>query len=226
MQQQQRLALDGRYAALLKNLNLAPEKLDKFKTLLLEKQSAAQDVFAAAEAQGLDPRENREEIRKLVATTNAEIDGNLKSLLGEDAFAQYEKFQQTQPQRNLVNQLQQSLSYTATPLTAPQAERLVDIFATTTTSQGPGAGGPPADGGRGGPAGGPRGGPGLAGGPGGGGPAPSATLTAAAVTAAQQVLSAAQIETLQQLQQTQQAQQQLNQLIRAGRGDPPPRRGG
>lgn len=230
MQQQQRLALDGRYAALFRNLNLPADKLEKFKTLLLDKQTATQDVFAAAEAQGLDPRTNRDEIRKLVASTQGEIDDSLKSLLGADGFAQYEKFQQTQPQRNLVNQLQQSLSYTATPLTTTQAEQLVDVFATTTAtspSGNPRGGGefgrppPPDGGGRGF-----GGGPGGPGGP-GGGPQPSATLTPAAMTAAQQVLSTAQVEALVQIQQTQQAQQQLGQMMRANRGgDAAPKRGG
>ena len=43
---QQKGQLDSRYAALFKNLNLSPEQLDKFKTLLVERQTAMQDVVA------------------------------------------------------------------------------------------------------------------------------------------------------------------------------------
>jgi len=64
---QQKAGLDGGYAALLKKLNLSPADLDKFKSLLVEKQSAVRDVMAAARSQGLTGRESREEIRKLGA---------------------------------------------------------------------------------------------------------------------------------------------------------------
>ncbi len=227
-QAQQKLALDSRYAALFKNLNLPADKLDQFKTLLLEKQTSVQDVFAAAEQQGLDPRTSRDQMRQLIANAQNEIDGSIKSLLGADGYAQYEQFQQTQPQRTLVNQLQQSLSYTAAPLSAAQADQLVQILAANAPAGRGGNGGdvffaggtPPTP-----PDGGGRGGVFFAGGPGGFG---GATITNEAVSAAQQVLSAPQLDALQQLQQTQQAQQQLNQLMRTNRdgGAPAPRGGG
>ncbi len=221
MQQQQKLALDSRYAPLFKALNLPPDKLDKFKSLLLDKQTAVQDVMAAAFDQGIDPRANGGEVRKMIASAQAEIDTNLKALLGDDAFAQYDQFQRTQPQRNVVNQLQQSLSYTAAPLSTAQADQLVAILTANTAARPTGDGGGPgmfADGGGRGGFG--RGGP-MDGGNGGG-----ATITTEAVSAAQQILSAPQLTALQQLQQTQQEQQQLSQQLRANRGDAPPPRGG
>src|SRR4051812_32869569 len=45
---QQKGALDSRYSSLFKQLNLSPADLEKFKNLLVEKQSAAMDVMAAA----------------------------------------------------------------------------------------------------------------------------------------------------------------------------------
>jgi hypothetical protein len=216
MQQQQKLALDNRFAALFKRLNLPADQLESFKTLLLEKQSAAQDVMAAAASQGLDPRNNGAEIRKMIASAQAETDGSLKALLGTEGFSQYEQFQQTQPQRSLVNQLQQSLSYTAAPLSTTQADQLIQILAAnapTVPADGNapvfGRGNPPFDGGG-------RGGIGGA----------ALTITPAAVTAAQAVLSAPQVVALQQLQAAQQAQQQLNQQMRAGRGEGGGPRGG
>ena len=50
---QQKMALDPRYSALFKSLNLSPADLDKFKSLLVEKQAATTDVMRAA-------RENRD----------------------------------------------------------------------------------------------------------------------------------------------------------------------
>lgn len=221
MQQQQKLALDGRFAPLFKALNLSPASLEQLKSLLLEKQAVMPDVMAAAREQGVDPRSNPQEFRKMVAAAQADIDGSIKSLLGDEGFAAYQQYQQTLPQRSVVNQLQQSLSYTNAPLSAAQADQLVQILASTAPQSAAGSGGmPPEGGGRGGFGGGPGGG---MGGPPGGGPV-TAPITTEAVALAQQVLSAPQLEALQQLQQTQQAQEQLNQLMRGGRGGA--RRGG
>lgn len=208
MAQQQKSALDLRYAALFKTLNLAPAQLETFKSLLLEKQSAMQDVMAAARGQGLDPRSDPEGFRKLVATTQGDLDANLKAVLGDESFTQYQQFQQSQPQRNVVSQLQQSLSYTDTPLTDAQSAQLLQILATTSTATA-GGGGPPDGGGRGGP---------MGGGGGGGGNGPTALITTQTVAQAQTVLNATQVQALQQLQQTQQAQQQLEQIMRGNNG--------
>jgi hypothetical protein len=235
---QQKGQLDGRYAALFKNLNLSPEQLDKFKTLLVEKQTAMQDVMAAARAQGIDPREDPEGLRKMIHDTQAEVDNNIKELVGDAGFAQYQNYQQTMPQRSVVTQLQQSLSYTNAPLSDAQAEQLVQILAQTSPKNSQGgnrtettgeinlgfAGGPPVqvafteNSGGGG-----RGGGGdrftsfaIGGGAFGGGN--SAPITNEAINLAQSVLSAPQVQGLQQLQQQQQAQQQLQQTVRQSFG--------
>ncbi len=109
---QQKAALDGRYGALFKTLNLSDEKLATFKTLLAEKEATMMDTMRAAREQGLDPRSDPEGFKKLVAATQAETNAAIKAEIGDTAFAQYEQYQATQPQRAVVSQLQQSLSYT------------------------------------------------------------------------------------------------------------------
>jgi hypothetical protein len=216
---QQKAQLDGRYAALFKNLNLSPEQLDKFKSLLVEKQSAMQDVMAAARSQGINPREDPEGFRKMIADTQAEVDNQIKATLGEDGFAKYQNYQETFPQRGVVSQLQQSLSYTGAPLTDSQAEQLVQILAQTSRGN-PGGGrnqlGPDTvvSVGMSVPMGDRGGGPvfnfgGF--GPGGGSSTP---ITDEAISLAQSVLSGPQVQSLVQLQQQQQAQQQLQQAFR------------
>lgn len=228
---QQRGQLDARYAALFKNLNLPPEQLEKLKALLVEKQSVGQDVLAAARSQGINLRDDPEAFRKMIASTQAEVDNSIKAVLGEEGFAKYQNYQETLPQRNVVSQLQQSLSYTSAPLSDSQAEQLVQILAQTTPKNTRGNRGGDqsvveanvtvavtAPGGRGGGNGGGPGGGifniGFGGGGtgtgGGGGP----TITNEAITLAQGVLSGAQVQSLQQLQQQQQAQQQLQQTLR------------
>lgn len=227
---QQKAQLDGRYAALFKNLNLSPEQLEKFKTLLVERQTAIQDVLAAARTEGINPGEDREALRKMIASTQAEVDNNIKSMLGDEAYAKYQNYQETGSQRNTVNQLQQSLSYTNTPLTDAQAEQLVQILAANNARRGQQqqpvvegnvtfevAATPDNGGGRGGNNFGRGGGGGMFvnvgfGGFGGGGG--TAQITNEAISASQGVLSSQQVQALQQLQAQQQAQQQLQQSIR------------
>ncbi len=128
---QQKGALDQRYADLFRRLNLTPAQVDEFKALLVERQTAAADVMAAAREQGLDGREARDELRKLVQETQAQTDERIRSLLGEAAYTEYKTYEQTQPQRALVSQLSNKLSYTSTPLQSSQMDQLVRILAET-----------------------------------------------------------------------------------------------
>jgi hypothetical protein len=228
---QQKAAIDGRYAALFKNLNLSSEQVEKLKTLLAERTNTVQDVMSAARDQGINPRENPEGMRKLIADAQNEINSAIKGVIGEQGFAQLSTYEQTLPQRNLVNDLQQRLSYTNTPLTSTQAEQLVQILAANQPPRQPNAAGVanvdvaiPAPGGRGGPPPGGRG-PDLGGmisgilGPAAGSfigameGGRTAPVTSAAVAQAQTVLAPPQVAALQQIQQQQQSQQQLRQLV-------------
>ena len=200
---QQKTALDARYAALFKNLNLSPADLDKFKSLLVEKQSSAMDVLAAARAQGLNPGDptDRAQIATLLQNAQAQADSNIQQTLGDAQYAQYQNYEQTLPQRNVVNQLAQSLSYTDSPLQESQLEPLVGILA---------ANSPPANQGNGG---------GLAalfggGTMGGGSGNRTSPITDAAVTQAQTVLTPTQVTALQQLQTQQQAGQAIGRMMR------------
>ncbi len=229
---QQKAGIEARYATLFKNLNLPPDQVEKLTALLAERSTTMQDVMSAARDQGVNPRENPDAFRKLVADAQNEINNGIKAVIGDQGFAQLSNYEQTLPQRNVVNELQQRLSYTSSPLTAAQAEQMVQILASTaphrTTST---AGPPPPDagvrmgpppGGRGGPdvgamLGALGAGPGLGmimdGGRGGGGGGGTAPVTPAAVAQSQSVLAPAQVAALQQIQQQQQAQQQLRQLV-------------
>jgi hypothetical protein len=130
---QEKARLDSSYAPLFKQLtqqlNLSPAQLAAFQNLLVQKQDAARDVLAAARDQGLDLRTDRAEIGQLVTQSNTEIDNQIESTLGSDAYAQYQSYEQTLPQRNTVNQIQQSLSYTSSPLTDSQAQQLIQTLA-------------------------------------------------------------------------------------------------
>jgi hypothetical protein len=135
---QRRSSLDGRYAALFKKLNLSPADLEKFKSLLVDKQSAPMDVMNAAREQGLNPRENREQIQALIRNFEAETDAAIRATLGEAAYQQYQQYEQTGPQRGMVSQLEQRLSYSRTPLYGNQSEQLVNVLAASNGTGGRG----------------------------------------------------------------------------------------
>lgn len=193
MSLQQRAALDARYAELFKKLNLTPAQLEQFKTLLLERQNARMDVMAAARENGLNPRENRDEINKLVSEAQAEVDANIKNTLGESVYNQYQNYDATQSQRNLVKQLDERLGYTATTLNSTQSDFLVAALSSSTAST-------TEQGGFG---------------PGNWGGGNRATITDAVIEQAANVLTPAQITALKQLQAEQQAQQKVREMMRA-----------
>ncbi len=203
---QQKGALDGRYSGLFKQLQLSPADLEKFKNLLVEKQSAVMDVMAAVRTEGLSGRDNRDQIKQLVQDAQNEVDGTIKSTLGDAAYAQYQNYEATQPQRAVVSQLEQRLSYSPEPLTDAQSQQLVQILAETTPTKENSV----RNGGIGGFAM-------MAGGM--GGPNPmfgGSSITSEAVTKAQDILSTQQMAALQGLQQEQQTSAQLRQQMRAG----------
>jgi hypothetical protein len=188
---QQRAALDARYADLFKKLNLPPDQLEKFKSLLVDRQTSRIDVMIAARESGLNPRENRDDLRRMTEEAQAEVDAAIKTSLGESVYNAYQNYETTQPQRNLVSQLDQRLGYTSTPLNATQSDFLVNALAASGTAE--------------------QGGPGNWGGGGS-----RALITDEVIQKAQSVLTPAQVSALQQLQSEQQAQQKIRDMMRSG----------
>lgn len=201
-QLQQRARLDRNYAELFAKLNLPPTQLEALKNLLAERQNSTRDVVMAAREEGLG-RENRDEVRALIETTQAEIDNEIRASIGEQNYAELKFYEQTGPQRNLVEQLSDRLSYSATPLNSAQSEALVKILAETAPTAGPGTGREAAFT------------AGFAGRlPGGAG---NVSITAETLARAQGVLSATQLSALTDLQAEQQAAQKITQLMRDAR---------
>jgi len=206
---QQKSALDLRYADLFRRLNLAPDQVDRLKDLLIERQSAAADVMAAAREQGVDGRENRDELRQLVQSTQADTEEAIRAFLGESGYNEYKTYEQTQPQRALVTQLETKLSYGGAPLQKAQMDQLVRILAETSPQQGGGRGAGVMNfvsAGRGFDSGGPM----PIGGSFGGG----VQITDEAIARAQGVLSQPQLQSLKQMQAEQQAQRAMAEAVR------------
>jgi hypothetical protein len=192
------------YAALFKTLNLTPDQLAQFQSLLADKQQAMMDTLQAAREQGINPREDPDGFKALMTQAQAQSDQAIQQALGDAGYQAYQQYQQTMPERNTVNSLQQSLSYTQTPLTDDEANQMIALLAQAQPER---AGNGTAGAGAGG--GGPGGIMALINGGG------NAKVTDDAVTQASSVLSAPQVAALQTIQQQQQAQQQIQQMMRA-----------
>jgi hypothetical protein len=207
---EQKAQLDAHYGALFKSLNLTPQQLEQFKNLLVQKQQALMDAITAAREQGINPRTDPVAFNQAISDAQSSVDAQIQSALGDAGFAQYQQYVQTLPDRNTVNQLQQSLSYTETPLTDDQASQLVQLLANTSQRSGNGTAGT---------------GPGGIGGIFGGG-TQTARVSDEAITQASGILSAPQIQALQQLQLQQRTQAQIQQAMRQAAAPPPPPPGG
>jgi hypothetical protein len=199
------------FGPLFKSLNLSPDQLNQFQTLLADKQQAMMDTLQAAREQGINPREDPDGFKALMTQAVAQTDQSIQQVLGDAGFQQYQQYQQTLPERNVVNSLQQQLSYTQTPLTDDEASQMVALLAQNQPQ---------------------RAGNGTAGTTNGGTPGPgfmalingggNAKVTNDAITQAASVLSAPQVSALQAIQAQQQAQQQMQELMRAANRPPAP----
>lgn len=201
------------YGPLFKSLNLSPDQLAQFQSLLADKQQALVDVMQAAREQGINPREDPNGFKTLVNQAISQSDQAIQQALGDAAYQQYQQYQQTLPERNVVNSLQQQLSYTQTPLTDDQANAMVSLLQSNQPQR--------AGSGTSGTANGGDAGPGPMALMNGGG---NAKVTNDAIAQASGVLSAPQVAVLQQIQQQQQAQQQIQQMMRQmnQQSTPPP----
>lgn len=214
----QKSLIASRYAPLFRTLNLSADQQDKLAALLAERQNTFRDVAQAARDEGVNPRTDPDGFQKLLQDARTSIDDSIKSVIGDGGYSQLTNYDQTMPQRNLVNILQQRLAYSDAPLTSAQSDQLVQILA----SNAPGGANPGNGngewGGRG--MGNPAGAFGLGGGRmmlavgGGAGALTSAPITAQAVSQASSVLNPGQLTALQQLQQQQQTAQELQQIVR------------
>ena len=128
MAQQQKAQVDRRFKKLFAQMNLPPEQMEKFQKLLVDREAAAADSVMIAMQQGLNPMQNPKEIQKLVADSQAESDAQIKALLGDAAYAQYQDYRNTESQRNTVAQLQQNLGFTDAPLNQSQAAQLTQLL--------------------------------------------------------------------------------------------------
>lgn len=220
---QQKAQYSIQYAALFRSLGLPADKVDQLTSLMADRANIQQDLQAAALAAGINPQDDPAAFRDLVASEQGAVDTQIQALLGADAYAQYQTFQNTMNRRTEVASFQEIMTTAGVPMDAAQVEALVAALATNDTGN--------TGGGRGGFGGG--GGRGGFGGGGGGGNLNVSNVSERNMTAAATVLNPTQLAVLQAVRDEQQASSQLQQMTssvtgggRGGRGGGGPGGGG
>jgi len=125
--QSYRAELSVRYLPFFDALKLSPDAVENFKNLMVESEEERLDVQAAAKAQGLT--ETDPAFAKLQQEQQAKMKAAQLELLGEAGYQQLEEFKRVQPLEQIVGGVANLAGQTSSPLTAPQAERLLNVLA-------------------------------------------------------------------------------------------------
>jgi hypothetical protein len=123
MRAQMQGQVDLSYDALFKYLQLPDADMQTLKGLLLDKQMARVNLSLEMMTGTATP-DARKAVSKRIKDADAGCDAQIKTLLGDDAYAVYQSFEETQPERTQVNLFKKSLS-PGDQLTEEQEDRLI-----------------------------------------------------------------------------------------------------
>ncbi|HTD65347.1 MAG TPA: hypothetical protein VK846_02305 [Candidatus Limnocylindria bacterium] len=127
MREQQKAMVNMMYAGLFKDLNLSPDEKEKLKTLLTDAQmknvEAAQGLFGGDDksATGLDVAKQALEAKK-------QRDGEIKALLGDERFAQYQDYQKNVGERMQIDQFKNQMAAENIPMRDDQTAQLLQAM--------------------------------------------------------------------------------------------------
>jgi hypothetical protein len=120
---QQKGQQDMMYGSLFKCLQIPEAELESFKSLLLDRQMALVDSSMDMMSGEATPEEKKAAAEKMKETTAA-YDAKIKELLGDDNYAVYKSFEDTQAERMQVTLYKGSLS-AGDQLTDEQEDSLI-----------------------------------------------------------------------------------------------------
>jgi hypothetical protein len=124
---QQEGMLKVQFGSLFERLNLAPEVLETFKKLLVDKQMAAVDMGLAMMGGGMSDEEMTTAMAD-IEEAHKELDEVILDLVGQEAFDLYKGYEETVGQRMQVSSLRTALADTPNPITTELEDRLVNIM--------------------------------------------------------------------------------------------------
>ena len=122
MRSQQKTMLNTMYGALFKEMNLTAEEKQKFSELLLDQQMKTMEAgMGVFEEGGLT------NVTQSVQAQQKETEEQLKALLGEERFTQYQEYQKTVGDRVQLDQLRQQMETAGTPVQEEQLNQLLAL---------------------------------------------------------------------------------------------------
>jgi hypothetical protein len=116
--------IDKNYGKLIADLQLSAEQAASFKDLLLNKQLGAAEIGMSMFSDDGDGT-NRAAMAQQVKAANDAADAQIKALLGDDNYAQYQSYEKTMGERMTVNGLKDQLGTGADALTDEQEQQLI-----------------------------------------------------------------------------------------------------
>lgn len=126
MREQQKAVINMMYAGLFKDLKLAPEEKDRLKELLTDSQMRnvenAQSLFG-------DQKDGAAgDATQAFADAKKQSDTEIKALLGDERFAQFEDYQKNMGERMQLDQFKNQLAADQQPLREEQSAQLLQIM--------------------------------------------------------------------------------------------------
>jgi RNA polymerase sigma factor (sigma-70 family) len=121
------LAVARSYAKLFADLHLTPEQTASMKDLMINRTMASADMLTAAMSGQADPAQLLAQAVQ-VKTEQAAIDGQIKQLLGDDNYTQYQAYGKTLSERMVVTQVADQLADSPNAVGADQEQQLFDAM--------------------------------------------------------------------------------------------------
>ena len=122
MRSQQKTMIDTMYATLFKEMNLTPEERQKFSDLLLDQQTKTMEA-----GMGIFEEGGLTNLTQSVQARQKESEEQLKALLGEERFTQYQEYQKTVGDRMQLDQLRRQMDTAGAPVQDEQLQQLLAL---------------------------------------------------------------------------------------------------
>jgi hypothetical protein len=120
--------MDRRYRPLLDKLKLGPADAERFIGLMVSRRMAADDLSAAAGANGDPLTGSPRDFATAVTASRDDVENDIHALLGDAGYAQFRQYETQSGATNTVARIQRELA-TSAPLSAEQAQQIQDLMA-------------------------------------------------------------------------------------------------
>lgn len=135
--EQEVLRAKARFDRFFRQTQLTPEQQDQFVKNLREFAEQKLDFMGAIRTYGYNPDNlpadsgSVAQMGRLEKQIPIDLQTNMRTLLGDAGFQQYQQYTRTLPLHNTIDEVASRLYDTAAPLTAAQAEQLTQIMRQT-----------------------------------------------------------------------------------------------